>query len=137
MFPSLASKRSSKFNSDDDRGGFSNLPEFNGKRFYLFKAKFFAWLRMKGVEKILLPDMKLIKKSSKKKSQAAVNVNVVARAGNAEGAANEVNEDIDVEEEAKENEEAGNAEENDEQEEEKAAEDDHERERSDNENDEE
>src|SRR6185436_20872559 len=97
MFPSLASKRSSKSNSDDDRGGFSNLPEFNGKGFYLFKAKFLAWLRMKGLEDVLLPNVKLMKKSSKKKkkNQAAVNVNVVEDHADAEAAAVEVNEDVE------------------------------------------
>jgi hypothetical protein len=71
MFPSLASKRSSKSNSDDDRGGFSHLPEFNGKGFYLFKAKFLAWLRMKGLDEVLLPKTKL-KKSIKENAAGSM-----------------------------------------------------------------
>ena len=49
MFPSLASKRKS-----DESFSKLNVPEFNGKRWYLFKAKFLALLRLKGLDGVVL-----------------------------------------------------------------------------------
>src|SRR4051812_33770592 len=104
MLPSLAS-RSRSSSSDDDRG-FRNLPEFNGKGFYLFKAKFIGWLKMKGLDDVLLP---------KRKKRNAVESNAIAVV-NAE--ANEVNENAaeEKEEEQQENEEAEDENENKEEE---------------------
>src|SRR5262249_40373655 len=69
MLPSLASKRS----KSDERDFFSNLPEFSGKGFYLFKAKFLAWL-----DDVLL-------NPKPKKSKANQNVGAGGAAGQIEG----------------------------------------------------
>ena len=106
MLHSLVS-RSRSSSSDDDRS-FRNLPEFNGKGFYVFKAKFLAWLRVKGLEDVLLP------KKSKKKPvvpNAAAVVNVEEASQVNEEAAEEQEE----EEEQNENKEAEDANENEDQ----------------------
>src|SRR5580693_4473509 len=113
MLPSLVS-RSRSSSSDDDRS-FRNLPEFNGKGFYLFKAKFLAWLRVKGLEDVLLP------KKSKKKPVAADAAAVV----NVEEAKQVNEEAVEEQEEQNENEEAENASENEDQAEDENEEEEH------------